>query len=216
MSVILVLNATSDSGKMVLGIGLIVAGQFCNAVQMIVEEIYLKKRSLEPLLVVGMEGLWGSLIMCFVVLPIIYFIPGDDNGSYENAIDALYMIKNSWSLALLIVGYWLSIAFYNFFGLSVAKSLTSVHRTLIDALRTMAVWGVQLVIYYRFSRDLGEDWNQYSWLELAGFLLLLCGTLIYNSILKVQKPVCTFQLYHCFHSVISYVLTILELNMICM
>jgi hypothetical protein len=40
---------------------------------------------------------------------------------------------------VLTILYVCSIAFYNFFGLSVAKQLTTVHRTFIDSLRTVVV-----------------------------------------------------------------------------
>lgn len=30
--------------------------------------------------------------------------------------------------------------------------LTAVHRTLIDACRTMLVWGADLIIYYAFDK----------------------------------------------------------------
>jgi len=99
---------------------------------MVVEERFLKKSGYAPLNVVGMEGLWGVILMVVIIMPVLYFIPGDDNGSYENALDALVQIRNSPSLLIFNIGYLLSIAFYNFFGLSVAKKLTSVHRTLID------------------------------------------------------------------------------------
>ena len=65
-----------------------------------------------------MEGVFGAAMMVVVVLPAIYFIPGSDNGSYENFIDAFLMIGNNVYLLLFILLYLFSIAFYNFFGLS--------------------------------------------------------------------------------------------------
>jgi hypothetical protein len=105
--------------------------------------------------------------MAVAVLPICYLIPGSDGGSYENAVDGFVMIGNNMTLLGLVLLYWLSIAFYNFTSLSVAKSLTTgtssappssptfacqrastdmpitctcaVHRTFIDACRTLCV-----------------------------------------------------------------------------
>jgi hypothetical protein len=71
------------------------------------------------------EGLWGVLLMAVAVLPICYLIPGSDGGSYENAVDGFVMIGNNMTLLGLVLLYWLSIAFYNFTSLSVAKSLTT-------------------------------------------------------------------------------------------
>lgn len=83
----------------ILGMCLVIAGQFANAVQFIVEEVsllvsfssltnclqyYLKKKNFSPLLVVGAEGCWGILMMLSFVLPIVYFIPGDQpHNHYE-------------------------------------------------------------------------------------------------------------------------------------
>jgi hypothetical protein len=47
--------------------------------------------------------------------------------------------------------YWCSISFYNFFGLSVTAEFSSVHRTLIDASRTVFVWAIDLLIYYKID-----------------------------------------------------------------
>eukprot|EP00026_Physarum_polycephalum_P009519 Phypoly_transcript_09645.p1 GENE.Phypoly_transcript_09645~~Phypoly_transcript_09645.p1 ORF type:complete len:343 (+),score=25.92 Phypoly_transcript_09645:72-1100(+) len=132
-------NKPIKIGEMLYGNCLIVAGQFANAVQFIVEEIYLKKKKFTPLFVVGAEGVWGVVMMCAFVLPLVYFIPGEHTKHYENALEAFVMIYNSHRLLFFVIIYWLSIACYNFFGLSVAKELTAVHRTFIDAVRTIFV-----------------------------------------------------------------------------
>jgi hypothetical protein len=73
---------------------------------------------------------------------------------------------------------------YNFCGLAVTKSLSAVHRTLIDACRTVLVWCVDLLIRYAFHQHAyGEAWTKWSFLELGGFVVLFLGTLVYNHIL---------------------------------
>jgi hypothetical protein len=170
----------------IMGIVFIVAGQVCSAGQMVVEETFLKKRSVPPLRAVGLEGCWGAVVMAILVLPVVYLIPGHQQGGrYENALDAMVMISHNGGLATFVAMYVLSIAFYNYSGLSVAKHLTSVHRTLIDALRTIFVWGCSLFIYYAVNERFGESWNEYSFLQLGGFVLLFIGTLIYNRIVML-------------------------------
>jgi hypothetical protein len=44
----------------------------------------------------------------------------------------------------------------------VAKALSTVHRTLIDALRTTIVWTVNLIIYYGITEAYGESWSKWS------------------------------------------------------
>lgn len=177
----------SSQGQVVLGIVLILAGQSVSATQMIVEELFLKKRNFHPLQVVGMEGLFGVIFMSVIVLPVLYYIPGNQNHhSYENSLDALLMMKNDAKLLIMSILYICSISFYNFFGLSVTKSLTAVHRTLVDACRTIVVWVVDLFIYYVFDKSFGEAWDsRYGIFQVDGFLFLLLGTALYNELLII-------------------------------
>jgi len=112
---------TNEFHMFITGIVFIVAGQFCNAIQMIIEEKFLKDKNFPPLQVVGMEGIWGFSLMVFLILPVMYFVPGDNEGSYENSLDALVMIKQNPVLLVNILFYLISIAIYNFCGLSVTK-----------------------------------------------------------------------------------------------
>jgi len=186
-----VLNETGNGDiKMILGIVLILVSQLCNAAQVVVEETFVKGRGLPPLQIVGMEGFFGIVLMVCLVMPICFLIPGSqpsyfEFGSYDNSVDALVQIVNDYLLLGMTILYLFSIAFYNFFGLAVTKSLTAVHRTLIDSCRTLLVWGCGIFIHYAFRTHFGEKWNDYSPLQLAGFFLLILGTVIYNKVLKI-------------------------------
>eukprot|EP01094_Clydonella_sp_ATCC50884_P002698 TRINITY_DN12057_c0_g1_i1.p1 TRINITY_DN12057_c0_g1~~TRINITY_DN12057_c0_g1_i1.p1 ORF type:complete len:418 (+),score=103.37 TRINITY_DN12057_c0_g1_i1:36-1256(+) len=178
----------SNAELALFGDVLIVLAQLASAFQMIVQETFLKRRSYPPLQIVGSEGVWGVIMMLFFVLPICYFIPGDQYGSYENAINGFIMIGHNWILLVLVITYTLSIAFYNFFGLSVAKQLTTVHRTFIDACRTVIVWVVEVMLFYITGGSIGQEWvTPWSFLQLAGFGFLVLGTFIYNAVLRIPK-----------------------------
>ena len=42
---------------------------------------------------VGLEGLYGTLLQCLLVLPVAQILPGDDvGGKLENTKDSLHMI----------------------------------------------------------------------------------------------------------------------------
>ena len=88
-------------------------------------------------------------------------------------------------MIVLTITYVFSIAFYNFFGLSVAKELTTVHRTFIDSVRTVVVWVVELILWPLTNHLVGQAWNNWSWLQLGGFVLLIIGTLLYNAVFKI-------------------------------
>ncbi|KAJ6232494.1 solute carrier family 35 member f6 [Anaeramoeba flamelloides] len=179
-------KSTRSVNKTLLGILFILLGQFVSASQFSIEEHFLKnKPDVTPQRVVGTEGMFGTIIMTAIVLPILYYIPGKDNGSQENAIDSAVMISNNWFLALMVVLYWLSIAFYNFFSLTFAKQLSTVHRTLIDTCRTLCVWLVEILIGISKPKY-GETWSKWSFLQLGGFFLLVLGTAIHHGVLKLD------------------------------
>ena len=51
-------------------------------------------------MVIGCEGLWGTVLSILVVYPLAYLAPGEDNGSFENPFDAFAMFANSSDLTV--------------------------------------------------------------------------------------------------------------------
>ena len=49
-------------------------------------------------MVIGCEGIWGTLLTVLVVYPLSYALPGDDNGHFEDFFDAVHMIAHSPAL----------------------------------------------------------------------------------------------------------------------
>jgi hypothetical protein len=48
----------------------------------------------------------------------------------------------------------------NLCGLAIAKSLSAIHRTLIDTIRSVAVWSADVAIYYMLhGSQYGEKWE---------------------------------------------------------
>lgn len=84
-------SGSGGSSNVFLGIALTVISQMFAATQMVVEELYVKGYKAPAEQVVGSEGLWGIFYM-LILLVIMYWIPGPDAGSYENAVDSLHML----------------------------------------------------------------------------------------------------------------------------
>lgn len=190
-------TGSGDANSALIGMGFIVCSQAFAAFQAITEELYVKDYDAPPARVVGSEGVWGIIFMIFLLTG-FYWIPGADNGSYENFPDTMYKIVQSpMPLDPFIMAYLISIGFYNFFGVTMAGTLSAVHRTLVDALRTAVVWMVELWIFYATQQTycspagqwngqcFGTKWGKYSYLQLWGFLVLICGTLMYKAIIKL-------------------------------
>ncbi|KAL9644105.1 hypothetical protein ABK040_005571 [Willaertia magna] len=166
--------ADSVSRNPLLGDLLVIAAQVLAAIQNIVEEKFFSKYDVQPLQAVGWEGYWGVTMTTFVLF-ILYFIPGSDYGSVENSVYALAQCINNWKIALATLGSILSIAFFNFFGVSITKRISSTSRSTIDTCRTLFIWIVSLII----------GWEEFQWLQVIGFVVLVFGTFLFNEVITV-------------------------------
>ena len=184
--------------KIILGIFLVTLSQVFSCFLFVSEEKILKNYDVPPLKAVGMEGMWG--VGCYIILLFIFYfircenwydilkdnicIRDGENGDlrFENAIFAFKQIWASWELKLYLSMYILSIAFFNFSGLTISKYASATSRTIVDTLRTIVVWTFFLVMPF-----VPEDTKEtFSWLQLVGFLILILGGLIYNEILVIK------------------------------
>jgi multidrug transporter EmrE-like cation transporter len=73
---------------------------------------------------------------------------------------------NNPTLILAMICMVCSIAFFNFFGISVTKKMSASHRMVLDSVRTCVVWTVGLLFF-------GE---KFSILQLIGFVILITGS----------------------------------------
>jgi len=184
-------SSAKTSGEMLLGILLTVGAQIVQASQIVIEEKLMKGMDdLPPSLIVGLEGFWGTII-CSLMLVIVGYIP---KGSAitekfrENTIETFHVLSISSKMVWLIIFYVAAILAYNLFGMMVTQTFSAVHRTLIEALRTLFIWVANIIIFYsstsepNYGKRQGERINAWSALELGGFLVLLVGTFVYNKV----------------------------------
>jgi len=152
----------------------------------------MAEMSAPPLVLVGMEGIWGMVLMWGIVFPWAYIIPGSDgpHGSAEDVFDSLVMIQNSSEVQLCLLGFFVTVAGYNVCGILVTKLGSSMWHTILDNFRPICVWMTSLFMYYVIfdsERKLGaEPWDWSSWFELAGMGVLLVGSAIYQGKIKLS------------------------------
>ena len=60
----------------------------------------------------------------------------------------------------------------------VTKQLTTVHRTFIDALRTLCVWGVLVALYYITNGQFGEPWDSHSYIQVRCTFVVVTFTFL--------------------------------------
>lgn len=177
----------SNTGLFIFGIATVIVGQFANSFQMVLEEKFLKDANVSPLYMIGWEGIFGLILTCGIAFPIVTNIPGSDCNKYENIRDGFVMMGQSWFILFWNFISLLSLCFFNGLGLTVSKYLSSVHRTLIDACRTIVVWVSMIIVCYTAGSHWGEPWDVFSYFEVIGFIFLCIGTLTYNGILSLER-----------------------------
>lgn len=69
---------------------------------------------------------------------------------------------------------------FNFFGLSVTRTVSATSRSTIDTCRTLFIWIVSL----------GLGWESFKWLQVVGFALLVYGTFLFNDIVRPPLKAC--------------------------
>jgi len=182
---------TRSVEQALLGVVLVLAGAFVQAMQFVFEEKVMRSDNeydaVPPLLLIGMEGLWGTVLCLVFVYPIAYYIPGGDHGSYEDPFNTWHMLVHTPAIQEATLIYLVAIFGYNLFAVLVTFLLNSVWHAILDNFRPITVWVTDMVIYYWISAlvagavGFGEPWTRYSWIQLLGMFVLLYGTAVYNA-----------------------------------
>ncbi|KAI1374655.1 hypothetical protein F4677DRAFT_425689 [Hypoxylon crocopeplum] len=170
--------ASTDALRAAVGVILIAGAQIFTATQFVLEEFLLERSSIDPLEVVGWEGLFGLAVTLIGMLVLHLAVGRTDAGRYGmfDMVEGFRQMTEDrvvWSTSLLIM---VSIGGFNFFGLSVTRSVSATARSTIDSCRTLFIWVVSL----------GLGWETFKWLQVVGFALLVYFTFLFNGV--VQPP----------------------------
>ena len=203
-------QASVEPGEAFLGVLLVMTGAFVQALQFVFEEkvMTMDDVAAPPLLLIGMEGLWGTVLCLLVVYPLVYYIPGSDHGSYEDPYNTWDMFVNSKNIQLAFVVYFFAIFAYNLFAVLVTFMLNSVWRTcttcivlrwvlcrcgvlahsispsvvfadaILDNFRPITVWCTDMFIYYVITTQ--GDFGE-PWTQWSYVQLLGMCVLLYGT-----------------------------------
>ncbi|CAB0007430.1 unnamed protein product [Nesidiocoris tenuis] len=159
------LNLTNPSSfQMLRGDLIIVIAQIITATQMVYEEKFVNTKNIPPLQAVGWEGLFGLVVTGLLLIP-FYFIHvperfGDNaHGVLEDLPDALIQMGNNKLIIVSLIGTIISIAFFNFAGISVTKELSATTRMILDSVRTLVIWGFSLIVKWQGFHILQVKWS---------------------------------------------------------
>ena len=91
---------------------------------MVTEEAILKKLDATPIRMIGLEGVWGVLIMCIVLL-VVSFTPANEGQVahlyHEDTRETIHMLLHNAVLVFVVCLFIVAIIFYNLSALSVTK-----------------------------------------------------------------------------------------------
>ncbi len=146
-----------------VGLVLLVVGQLISGGMLIVEERLLRVYYLDPLKVVGLEGLWGFLITV-ILLPIFQQINCGPNdicyyGKLEDTMRAFADMRANGLIILSSILICFSIASFNAFGVTVTKNASAAQRSTIDTSRTVLIW-----IFFMTVKIPGVEQEQFTFL----------------------------------------------------
>jgi len=174
-------DATADASNPTLGNILIICAQAVVALQMVYEEKFIAKYKVPALYAVGWEGIFGFCVLSILLIP-MYYLPhiGTDymaGDRFENAPDAFVQMGNNLYILLAIGVNLMSIAFFNFCGISVTIGMSATTRMVLDSVRTILIWGYGLLVF-------GQ---KFQYLQLVGFAILLLGSAVYYDVLPLGR-----------------------------
>lgn len=140
----------------IIGVLLIAFAQVFTATQFVVEEWVLEKYALEPLKVVGWEGIFG-FVVTLVGMVILHFTvgvtPAGQHG-YFDAVEGWREMTTYPKVAISSLAIMVSIGGFNFFGISVTRTISATARSIIDTCRTLFIWIVSLALHWEASFSL--------------------------------------------------------------
>lgn len=166
----------SEAARVVVGIILIAGAQLFTATQFVLEESFLSKSTIAPIEAVAWEGVFGFSVT-IVVMGILHAAIGSTDsgrGGMFDMVEAFRQMTENKIVGLSSILIMISIGGFNYFGLSVTRSVSATSRSTIDTCRTLFIWVISL----------GLGWETFKWLQIIGFAVLVYATFLYNEIVR--------------------------------
>ena len=101
--------------------------------------------------------------------------PPREGRHFEDSVAALRDMGHHAGLLAYSLGGVISIAFFNFFGVSITKHLNAATRMVLDSCRTIVVWAASLIL----------KWETFCYIDIIGFVVLIAGTVVFNEIVFI-------------------------------
>ena len=172
--------STSDSGSTMLGIGMIMLSEFFRSLMVVSQEYLIKVIGCDPSFMIGLQGIYGGILMVGFMILSWLVIPGSDvNNSFENMKVTFQLASQSPAIitVLCVLPIFVVLGFIS--SAMVTKHLSSVHNAMATVMMTATVWLIEIAIHAIDDRR-GNKWGPYSALQLVGFLFVVLALLVYD------------------------------------
>ena len=181
-------DIANAASSMIVGVIVLIVGQVLGALSYIFEEKFLSEYAdVHPLIVVGWEGIWGTIILILMLLGMQFTPCSNANlcsvgaggvGVIEDSYSAILELGSSQAQILFTIALIPLAGFYNTAGTSVTAYGSAAARCTIEQLRNLFVW-----IYFMIFTVNGERIEKFTTIQLMGFVVLFFGILIFNEII---------------------------------
>jgi len=181
-----VIDPKNDTGSTVdalIGISLVLGGEFIRSLRTVIEEKMMKKMRYDALLVVGLQGIY-ALTLTIPTLFIVSYITNSAGKPLEDLSQTLSQFSSSaiviglsCTVPITVPGLFIS-------GAYVTKLMSAVHNALTTILTNGIVWILAIIVHY-IDTTRGSQLNWLSLVQLAGFIMVLVASLMYDAIIRI-------------------------------
>jgi drug/metabolite transporter (DMT)-like permease len=187
----------SNAGQnAVLGAIITLGGHCITSTVPVLEDWFYGGKGTRPTLIVGLEGLFSTIIAGAVLLPIASKgNPPDGRGISEDISDTFQMLKHSTPLLLSVLGLVVLGLLYGIGRAFIGPAASERALAIALLVQTVAVWIVQLILKAALRKGtyaekhplFGEEWTKWSYLELAGFVIAGVGVWLNTNVIPLRR-----------------------------
>ncbi|KAJ1931610.1 hypothetical protein FBU59_006653 [Linderina macrospora] len=166
---------SSTHSSVVLGILLALIAQFLGGAQSVVEEAIFRRYTIEPILLAGMEGVFG-LATIAVLTTAFYMMAGPEylGGPMDLSLAVHQMVSTPRVLYTMLI-FLVTQAFGYYFSLTFTRHMGATSRLTVDLCRTVLVWMISLAM----------GWETLNFVRVVGFSVLVYGYIAYDGSAKL-------------------------------
>eukprot|EP01083_Nonionella_stella_P071143 190920_1 len=190
------LNESAASVDTVLmGIGIMISVGLLGSVRNHYEQILCRDMEYTPTFVIGMRSfvsiIWTLIVgMVLLSIPVLYetrsnMYSASVGTGWGEMYDGIKYVCSYPVFLVIFVLFCLAIYGKNITQMKVIQLSSALTRNLTMQLMPIGTWILSLIAYF-VNPEYGEAWNDYSYIRLVGFLIVLYGSYLY---MKLPKDV---------------------------